>query len=225
MQNVGNMNLTRLVGSDKNYQPVQKKYIPDSAVVAINYLFSQLRAIFPAWKTSFPNKESYQTAKRVWLEALVSEGITTVEQLENGITQAQKETNPFFPSVGQFIEWCNHVDYHSLGLPDESELMQRINQFMGYARHDKHLFKYRSKAEYWLLLNTYQSAWNKQEKDLVLVAKEKLKEASELVIKGFDFPDIPVMVESKDTKCNPEVAQKYISKMRAGLKKVGGYDG
>lgn len=45
-------------------------------------------------------------AKRAWLAALVRNGVTTPELLDRGIAQAERETTPFLPSAGQFIDWC-----------------------------------------------------------------------------------------------------------------------
>lgn len=156
MQNVASMNLKSLVGQEPNYQvPAKTTAIPDGAIRAVNQLFIQLRAIFPAWKNSFPDADSYREAKRIWLETLVNEKITTIEQLQNGIARAKKSKNPFWPSVGEFVEWCKAVDYEALGLPDEDKLYKRLQAFMAFGMEEIQKFKFVSTAEYYLITDLY----------------------------------------------------------------------
>lgn len=72
----------------------------------INDLFARLQGIFPAWRSAFDGEEGVRDAKRAWLAALVRHGVTTPELLNRGIAQAEKQTTPFLPSTGQFIDWC-----------------------------------------------------------------------------------------------------------------------
>jgi hypothetical protein len=78
----------------------------DQDKALINHLFKRLEAIFPAWKQAFANPESIREAKRVWFDALIDNKINTPEQIARGLKEAVKQTSPFLPSVGQFIEWC-----------------------------------------------------------------------------------------------------------------------
>ncbi|WP_239511213.1 replication protein P, partial [Serratia marcescens] len=73
---------------------------------------------------------------QVWLEELFKAGVVEPMKLKHGLDLAAKSTSPFFPSVGQFIAWCSE-DYHVLGLPNEAELYQRYNTFLGYARFNR----------------------------------------------------------------------------------------
>lgn len=72
----------------------------------INLLFKKLTAIYPAWKQAFEGDEQVKEAKRVWLEALIDNGINQPEQIKTGLKQAMKSESPFLPSVGQFMKWC-----------------------------------------------------------------------------------------------------------------------
>lgn len=72
----------------------------------INDLFSRLSAIFPAWRHAFDGDEAIREAKRAWLSALIRNGVTTPELIQQGLVQAERQTTPFLPSVGQFIAWC-----------------------------------------------------------------------------------------------------------------------
>ncbi len=73
----------------------------------VNQTLKQLVAVKPAWKAALGNSEQVAAWKRAWTLAFAQHGIRTIQQLELGITQAQRDPSPFMPSVGQFIEWCN----------------------------------------------------------------------------------------------------------------------
>ncbi|MDA3978993.1 replication protein P [Gallibacterium sp. AGMB14963] len=118
----------------------------------VDRLFARLKAIFPAWQAAFDGEEGYQEAKRLWLEALVNNGVTTAAQFKCGIAQAERSGSPFFPSAGQFIAWCKTDDYAALGLPTVEELQYRLNKFRangGFAEIER--FEFISDAEYWLI--------------------------------------------------------------------------
>ncbi|ROL64588.1 replication protein P [Pseudomonas vranovensis] len=85
-------------------------------VAAINDLFKELRSIRSAWRQAWPDKETYQAAKRQWYQAFLEEGICSQGQVAFGMAQARKQPGDFIPSPGQFIEWCKPSP-EMLGLP------------------------------------------------------------------------------------------------------------
>ncbi|CAG9000639.1 MAG: hypothetical protein CENE_02639 [Candidatus Celerinatantimonas neptuna] len=89
-------------------------------------VWRQLKVAFPAWRQAFPSKTAEQSAKRVWLIALIENDITRDEQIQIGLRIARQMEIPFFPSPGQFIKWCKPTP-EMLGLPDfESAYRQAI---------------------------------------------------------------------------------------------------
>lgn len=88
----------------------------NSLVAAINELFKELRSIRSAWRQAWPDKETYQAAKRQWYQAFLEEGICSQGQVAFGMAQARKQSGDFIPSPGQFIEWCKPSP-EMLGLP------------------------------------------------------------------------------------------------------------
>ncbi|MFM2476390.1 replication protein P [Celerinatantimonas sp. MCCC 1A17872] len=89
-------------------------------------VWRQLKVAFPAWRQAFPNKNAEQSAKRVWLIALIENGVTSDEQIQIGLRMARQMEIPFFPSPGQFIKWCRPTP-EMLGLPDmESAYRQAV---------------------------------------------------------------------------------------------------
>ncbi|WP_205907382.1 replication protein P [Salinivibrio sp. YCSC6] len=81
-----------------------KKLIAAAGV--INKLFAELQACFPAWRQTFTCKSDIDAAKRSWARGLVEAKITTETQLKCGLAKARRSESPFWPSVGQFIKWC-----------------------------------------------------------------------------------------------------------------------
>jgi hypothetical protein len=87
-----------------------------AAAGVINKLFADLQGLFPAWRQSYPGEADLAAAKRAWTRALVESGVTTEKQLQWGLRRARRSGSPFWPSVGQFIQWCQ-PDPETLGLP------------------------------------------------------------------------------------------------------------
>lgn len=91
----------------------------------VNQIFIELQAAFPAWRQAFPNNESLATAKAAWMKALVEEGITEKYQIAQGLRQARKSENEFFPSVGKFMAWCRT----SSVVPDRDTAFSMLLQY------------------------------------------------------------------------------------------------
>ncbi len=102
-------------------RPPRKEHQPDpqrlqEAAGIINKLFAELQACFPAWKHSFPGQQDIAAMKRSWARGLVEAGICSEQQLQCGLRKARRSESPFWPSLGQFIKWCQ-PDPADFGLP------------------------------------------------------------------------------------------------------------
>lgn len=197
---------------------VKNSGVSDNAMKLIDRMFARLKSIFPAWKHAFDSVETYNETKHVWLEELLKAGLVTPQSLKRGLDLAAKSESPFFPSVGQFIAWCQFEDYHALALPTSEELIQRYKNYMGYARFNQHEFKYQSKAEYWVLKTLYNQYWNKPLDDTLKAIPRILNEAAEKVRSGFEFEDIPEMIEQKIVNLPQEKILKHIANCKAALR-------
>lgn len=187
------------------------------AEATINWLFQELKNIFSGWKYSFETEADFLSAKQTWLRVLAKEKITRA-QLNRGLSKAEESKSQFWPSVGLFVSWCHDEDYHALGLPNEAELIARLKSFSGYAKYDEHKFKYRSKAEYWLLSTLHNKYWNKREEDLLNAAPKALKDSVEKVKSGYEFPEIPVAIEQKIVNLPQEKTLAHIANCKAALR-------
>lgn len=77
-----------------------------AAAAVINRLFSELQSCFPAWRQTFTSKADIDSTKRVWTRGLVEAGIHSEQQLQWGLRKARRSESPFWPSLGQFVKWC-----------------------------------------------------------------------------------------------------------------------
>ena len=192
---------------------VKKSNIPDNAVRLIDRMFIRLKSIFPAWKQAFASEAEYNETKQVWLEELFKAGVVNPQSLKRGLDLAAKSESPFFPSVGQFIAWCEFENYHELGLPTPEELSSRIQKYFGYAK-EPHNFKFRSKAEYYLLKTIYDGCSEKKWEDCQKAMPKILAEVVEKARTGFEFPQIPELLEQKQKVIPPEVSKGGVAKIK-----------
>ena len=100
-----------------------------SAENYIDKIFYQLKMCFPAWRQGFKTQSEYKQIKTFWLETLEAEKMNTSEQISRALHQARLSVNPFFPSVGQFIEWTktdNRVN-HDMYRQNKQFLLEKEN--------------------------------------------------------------------------------------------------
>ena len=183
------------------------------AEATINWLFQELKGIFPGWRAAFETEADYLAAKQTWLRVLAQEKITRA-QLQKGLSTAEKSLDKFLPSVGLFVSWCRAHDYHELGLPTLEELEPRLKSFMGYAKFDAHKFNYRSVAEYHLLRALYYGYAKKSWEDCQKAMPKVLTDTAEKVRSGFAFEPIPELLEEKPKVIDPQVAANGIAKIK-----------
>ena len=205
--------MTNVIPMQAERGPVKKSNLPDTAVRLIDRMFIRLKSIFPAWKQAFASEAEYNETKQVWLEELFKAGVVNPQSLKRGLDLAAKSESPFFPSVGQFIAWCEFENYHELGLPAPEELSSRIQKYFGYAK-EPHNFKFRSKAEYYLLKTIYDGYSKKKWEDCQKAMPKILAEVAEKVKTGFEFPQIPELIEQKPKVISPEVSRNGVAKIK-----------
>ncbi|MDD6911581.1 replication protein P [Actinobacillus minor] len=192
----------------KPSQAVQRsEQLSQNADQFINWLFDELAGTFPAWKSAFDSQQAITTAKRIWFEAL-SENKIKRSEIQTGLKQARKSTNPFLPSVGQFLEWCRVIDYAELGLPDLEILLKRLNVFSSFGLEDASKFKFKSNAEYWLITDLYnrnrQYGW--QDKTLRNQAERALNAMAKRIVSGEKIPPPnPVIEDKKKVPLDPRI--------------------
>ena len=100
-------NKMQQINVDNQQKENLKKQVSENAKAVIDDLFNELKSCYPAWKQAFENRETWSSAKRTWTKAFIENNVSTTEQVSAGLAEARKGTNPFWPSVGQFINWCD----------------------------------------------------------------------------------------------------------------------
>lgn len=137
-----------------------QKVVNTQAEQFVDLLFKNLKQIFPAAvNTTFKNPSDEPDAKRQWIAAFAENGITTREQLQNGMRHARASDNPFWPAVGQFIKWCKQEDHAALGLPDEGQLYDMFKKYCSVRGWGK--FSWPSNACYWMVTKIHSEMRSK----------------------------------------------------------------
>ena len=187
------------------------KQAPVIAEKLIDRVFEQLIASCPTLLTVQP--EQLKILKQQWILGFAENGIKTFDQVKRGMAAARAKANGYLPSVGEFISWCNSYNNHELGLPTQDELEARLQKYFGYAK-DPHNFKFRSRAEYYLLKTIYDGYGKKKWEDCQKAMPKILAEVVEKARTGFEFPQIPELLEQKPKVIPPEVSKNGLAKIK-----------
>ncbi len=161
-------------------------------------MFSQLQAIFPAWRQAFTSDAEAAEARRQWALGLVEAGITDTAAIKAGLGKARRAKSPFLPSVGQFVEWCREAARERLGFPSVESVLLQITQ---YSHAEK--FPLRNPdhwpqihpAAYWIYqhIDKYAVSHARQDEALRLV-RVVYDEAVERAARGMEFPAPPKLI-------------------------------
>ncbi|HHR5847318.1 TPA: replication protein P [Providencia alcalifaciens] len=174
-----------------------QKVVNPQAEQLVDVLFRNLKQIFPAAvNTIFKNESDELAAKRQWIAAFAENGITTREQLQNGMRHARASDNPFWPAVGQFIKWCKQEDFTQLGLPTETELYDVFKKYCserGWRR-----FNWSSNACYWMVTKIYSEmrSRNLSDSEVIKLCASELKVMANKIKSGEKIPDPMLQLES-----------------------------
>ncbi|HDR1805556.1 replication protein P [Pasteurella multocida] len=205
-----------LIGSDKNYKSPQivRAEVTAEMNKTIDFLFTRLKTIFPAWRSAFSNDAEYNEAKKYWLETLINERITSVAQIRIGVERARKSESPFFPSVGQFVTWCNEGTLEAQGMPALEELLERIKAYSRFHGFDnQHEFQFKNNVEQYLIFDLYcrnkEFGWSAEE--LRKHAKAFLKATAEKLARGEELPELALAIPEKPSFIDPKKQQEINS--------------
>ena len=169
--------------------------VNETAERLVNRVFEQLLASCP--RLSYYTAEQVATAKQQWILGFAENGITTVEQVKQGMKALRAKEDDFVPSVGKFIGWCKVVDYTQLGLPTLEKLLKRLNYFAAYGLEEADKFTFKNDAEYWLITDLYRRErrylW--QESTLRSQAEQALLKMAKRIQAGENIPERAKAIE------------------------------
>ncbi|EOC0350077.1 replication protein P [Cronobacter turicensis] len=193
--------LSRL--ADK-YHPAQesptKGVVNTEAQRLVDALFRQLKQVFPAANaTSLRTEADEAAAKQQWILAFAEGGIVTKRQLSAGMKRARASLSPFWPSPGQFIDWCREGEFEQAGLPSMAELLAMVRTYCArrglYASPTD--YPWQQAAHYWLVTGLYSgmrlNGWTEQE--LAEQAKAELIKMARRIASGESIPEPVAMIE------------------------------
>lgn len=198
-------------------QAPQRVINPDAENM-VDTLFKNLKQIFPAAvNTTFKNPSDESDAKRQWIAAFAENGITTREQLQNGMRHARASDNPFWPAVGQFIKWCKQEDFTQLGLPTEAELYEVFKKYCserGWRR-----FNWPSNACYWIVTKVYSEmrSRNLSDSEVIKLCASELKVMANKIKSGEKIPDPVPLIEKKRTPSDEDYAIRSLWHLKRSM--------
>ena len=192
-----------------------QKVVNPQAEQLVDVLFRNLKQIFPAAvNTTFKNPSDELDAKRQWIAAFAENGITTREQLQNGMRHARASDNPFWPAVGQFIKWCKQEDHTALGLPTEDELYDMFKKYCSVRGWQK--FNWKSNACYWMVTKIYSEmrSRNLTDSEVRKLCVSELKVMSNKIKSGEKISDPVMQVECKNIPTKRDKSLSIIADLK-----------
>ncbi|ELY4453627.1 DNA replication protein [Cronobacter sakazakii] len=221
-----NRTLSRLAGK---YHPAPER--PEQGVVnteaerLVDALFRQLKQVFPAANaTSLRTEADEAAAKQQWIVAFAENGITRREQLAAGMKRARASLSPFWPSPGQFIDWCREGEFEQAGLPAVAELLAMVRTYCArrglYASPTD--YPWQNAAHYWLVTGLYSgmrlNGWT--EKELAEQAKAELLNMARRIASGETIPDpVPMIEQPRPRPVSRERGLEIIARLRRDILK------
>ncbi|WP_243891464.1 replication protein P [Shewanella algae] len=202
----------------KEHQPHPDRL--QEAAGIINKLFAELQACFPAWKHSFPGQHDIAAAKRSWARGLVEAGISSEQQLQWGLRKARQAESPFWPSLGQFVKWCqpDPVDY---GLPDTRKAYLEVCR-NAHRLAEMTNDEWSHAAVYIALKNTGTfDIRNRKEAETWPIFERNYEIAVRRVLAGEDLNvEIPKALPPRPAPrpVDPEVAKQHLERLKKMLK-------
>ncbi|MCW9471656.1 replication protein P [Klebsiella grimontii] len=166
----------------------------------VDILFNNLKQLFPAsMSTALKDPNDEAAAKRQWIAAFAENGINTREQLKAGMQHARASASPFWPSPGQFIEWCKDSGtVLGIKLADVMGEFQRYNREKGLHTGGAERFPWSHPVMYWIVTDTRRAMYQRQlsEAETEKYAAKKLEDWALKVSAGEHIPSPVLALEN-----------------------------
>lgn len=187
----------------------------------INRLFTQLQAIFPAWRQAFGDEAAVAEAKRQWTLGMIEAGLTNGDAIKAGLSRARRSKNPFIPSVGMFIDWCHEAVRERSNFPTIDCVILQITRYSHNRKFpDPKFVPEIHPVSYWIYqhINTYALS-HAEEKEARRMVGVVYTEASEKASQGFEFPKPPELIPEGVGK-NAEMTSEQIAEAAAARAEI-----
>lgn len=202
------------IADDSNKQQ-QKEQVAE----IVNKLFKQLKAACPAMFHTLNNNDE-NSIKRQWIIGFIENGINPA-MINAGMRIARQQSNPFMPSVGQFIGWCEKGLAEQYGLPTAESLTKAVIEFGKYKGFDDFCdYDYGSDANYWLIndLHRIMQDENLGIEKLQLRAEKMIAEMAKKIMTGWVIPTpnkaLPKTVQGKPLSREGQLSKLYELKQK-----------
>ncbi|MBD2811892.1 DNA replication protein [Xenorhabdus sp. Vera] len=203
----------------ENHQHNSQPVVNENAERLVNTLFDNLKQVFPAaMQTNLRNISDEKLAKQQWIAAFAENGIRTKEQLSAGMRHARASESPFWPSPGQFVQWCKQGSIQNAGLPDESELYDMIMTYSAqrglYSSPES--YPWPSHACYWMVTKLYSQMMglNLGESELRKRCRQELISMSRRMESGEQIPEPKVQLIELHIPTSNERALNHLAEIR-----------
>lgn len=184
----------------------------ERSAMVVNEVFKRLKAIFPAWRQAMPDDQAEQQTKRQWTIAFVEAGLSSLQQIQMGLTLARKQQTDWWPSPGKFIGWCQPTP-EQFGLPSEaSAFSMACRQFVDDDLPDAVRIARENCEPYSWLLMPEVKARNVFSYHYGVVVRR--------IMNGEDVhAEVPAALPAKPESrpCEPAVAKHHIARIKAML--------
>ena len=168
------------------------KIMEKNSGVLVNQVVKELMAIFPAWKKEMSKAGHQAEVKKQFMKAFVESRINTYEKLNYGLKKARNHDSPYFPSVGQFVSWCQDGYLESLNIPPFEVIFREI---LDYRREIKNPFRkgklFISVYAWHIYKHTQSYAWTGSENEAKRLAEKEYKQLLTKARSGFVFEVSP----------------------------------
>ncbi|QZY95984.1 replication protein P [Pantoea dispersa] len=130
--------------------------------------------------------------------------------------------SPFWPSPGEFIQWCRKGEYSAAGLLDEDELYDMVMKYCARCGLYKspEAYPWKSNACFWMVTSLYSTrrAQGLTEQELRVKCRGELGKMATRIRSGEQIPAPRVQLEKLYMPAINEKALIHVARMKALIK-------
>jgi len=146
----------------------------------------------------------------------------TKQQLLAEMKRTRASGSPFWPSPGEFIQWCKRDDYSAVGLPDEDELYDMVMKYCARRGLYKspEAYPWKSNACFWMVTGLYSTmrAQGLTEQELRVKCRGELGKMAARIRSDEQIPAPRVQLERLYVPVSSKQAQNHVDRIKALIK-------
>lgn len=203
----------------------QHEKLDDRANDIVNWLFERLKLIFPASiNTIFKDERHEILTKRQWIIAFKEQGVHKSEHLRSGLRGARASSSPFFPAVGEFIDWCKVSNYSRHGIMSAEDLFDDVTEYINTRSNydDSDSYPWRNDIHSYAVRKIYRKIYSESltESSTLTECERVIKSITKILDRGGTIPQMGQrMIKDKVIPSDREFALSAINKLKKQLAK------